>query len=118
VSAGEVAAVVIAVCAVVGVGLLAYGVVALTRTLEEVRETTATLRSTAMPVLDDAARAVAGANAELVRVDALVDNATSISGTVDALSHLFYLAFSNPIIKLMAIGTGTARAARALRERS
>ena len=57
------------------------------------------------------------ANAELVKVDELVDSASSISGTVDAASHLFYLAFSNPVIKAMALATGTAKAGRALRKR-
>lgn len=117
-SAGEVAAVVVAVCAVAGLALLASAVRSLKRTLAEVGETAASLRREALPVIDDAARAVASANAELVRVDDLVTSATSVTGTMDALSHLFYLAFSNPIIKLMAFSTGTAKAARALRKRA
>jgi uncharacterized protein YoxC len=122
-SAAEIAAVVVAVASVAGVALLAVGVVTLTRTLGEVRTTVEALRASAQPVLDDAAKVVSGADrvvasaeVELVRVDQLVGSATSVTGTLDALSHLFYLAFSNPIIKLMALGTGTARAARALRK--
>lgn len=117
-SAGEVAAVIVAVCSVAAVALLAYATMSVTKTLGEVRDTAEALRREALPVIDDAARAVATANAELVRVDELVDSATSVTGTMDALSHLFYLAFSNPIIKLMAFSTGTAKAAKALRKRA
>ena len=112
------AAVVVAVCGVAGVVLLGFAVVSITRTLAEVKATAEALRRDALPVIDDAARAVATANAELVRVDELVDSASSVTGTVDALAHLFYLAFSNPLIKLMAFATGTAKAAKALRKRS
>jgi hypothetical protein len=117
-SAGEVAAIVVAASSVVGVVLLAVGVVSLTRTLGEVRGTVEELRAQALPVIDDAGRVVSSANAELVRVDELVDSASSVTGTLDALSHLFYLAFSNPLIKLLAFGTGTSKAVRALRKRT
>ena len=55
------------------------------------------------------------ANAELGRVDGLLDKAESIGGTVDSASRLAYLAFSNPVIKGLALATGAAKAAKALR---
>lgn len=117
-SAAELAVVILAVASLVGVGIMAFVAVSLTRTLAEVKLTAEELRRQALPLIDDASRAVATANAELVRVDGLVDSAQSISGTVDAASHLFYLAFSNPLIKILALGTGTAKAANALRKRT
>ena len=45
-----------------------------------------------------------------------MDSATSVTATVDSASHLAYLAFSNPLIKVMALATGTAKAAKALRK--
>jgi hypothetical protein len=51
----------------------------------------------------------------LARTDTILDTAESVGTTVDSFSRLAYLAFSNPLIKVMALGTGTARAARALR---
>lgn len=117
-SAGDLAAVIVAISSVALVVLLAVALVSVTRTLAEVRVTVEELRRQALPLLDDASRTVASANAELAKVDELVDSAQSISGTVDAASHLFYLAFSNPIIKAMALATGTAKASRALRRRS
>ena len=116
-SAGDVAAIVVAISSVALVVLLAFLVVNVTRTLAEVKVSVEELRRQALPLIDDASRTVATANAELVKVDELVDAASAISGTVDAASHLFYLVFSNPIIKAMALATGTARAGRALRRR-
>lgn len=116
-SAGDLAAVIVAISSVALVVLLAVLLVSVTRTLAEVKVTIEELRRQALPLIDDASRTVASANAELVKVDELVDSASAISGTIDATSHLFYLAFSNPIIKAMAIATGTAKAGRALRRR-
>jgi len=116
-SAGDLAAVIVAISSVALVVLLAVLLVSVTRTLAEVKVTIEELRRQALPLIDDASRTVASANAELVKVDELVDSASAISGTLDAASHLFYLAFSNPIIKAMAIATGTAKAGRALRRR-
>ena len=116
-TATELAAIIAAISSVAIVVLLAVLLVAVTRTLAEVRVSVEEVRRQALPLLDDASRTVATANAELVKVDELVDSASSISGTVDAASHLFYLAFSNPVIKAMALATGTAKAGRALRKR-
>lgn len=116
-SAGDLAAVIVAISSVALVVLLAVLLVHVTRTLAEVKVTVEELRRRALPLIDDASRTVANANAELAKVDELVDSAGSISSTLDAGSHLFYLAFSNPIIKAMAIATGTAKAGRALRRR-
>ena len=116
-TATELAAVIVAISSVALVVLLAVLLVAVTRTLAEVRVSVEEVRRQALPLIDDASRTVATANAELVKVDELVGSAQSISGTVDAASHLFYLAFSNPIIKAMALATGTAKAGRALRKR-
>lgn len=112
---GEVAAIIASVCAVVAVVLLVFAVVSLTRTLAAVRLAVEDLRRTAIPAVEDLRRTVSTANTELERVDTLLDSAESVTATVDSASHLAYLAFSNPVIKVMAIGTGTVKAAKALR---
>jgi hypothetical protein len=61
--------------------------------------------------------AVGQANAELERADGLIGAAESISTTADSASRLAYMAVSNPVIKVLAFGTGTARATRRLRRR-
>jgi catechol 2,3-dioxygenase-like lactoylglutathione lyase family enzyme len=59
-------------------------------------------------------RTVAGTEARLGQID---ESARAVSGRMDSASRLAYLAFSNPVIKAMALGTGTSRAARAFRRR-
>jgi hypothetical protein len=115
VDGGEVAAIIASVCAVVAVMLLVFAVVSITRTLTAMRLTIEEFRRTALPVVDDLQRTVSAANVELQRLDGLLESAESAAATVDSASHLAYLAFSNPVIKAMAIGTGTVKAARALR---
>jgi hypothetical protein len=70
-----------------------------------------------VPLVADVRETVAQANTELERVDGLLVTAESISTTVDSASRLAYLAFSNPVVKALAFGAGTARAARSLRKR-
>ncbi len=117
-SAGEVAAVVAAVAAVIiAVGVL-FALSSITRTLRVVRTTVEDLNRQAQPILADMRTAVEKANTELARVDEIIDRAESIGGTVDSASRLAYLAFSNPVIKVLAVASGTGRAARRLRRRA
>ncbi|MCU1375043.1 MAG: hypothetical protein JWO68_2329 [Actinomycetia bacterium] len=116
-SGADLAAIIVAIASVVAVVLLVFVVVAVNRTLTTVRLSVEQLRRETVPVVDELHRTVVTANAELERLDALLDSATSVSATVDSASHLAYLAFSNPLIKGMALATGTAKAARALRRR-
>jgi len=114
-SAGEVAALVVAVAsALLAVGLL-FALSSLTRTLRAVRTTVEDINRQAVPLLADLRHTVETANAELVRVDELIGRGESIGGTLDSASRLAYLAFSNPVIKAMALGAGTSRAVRRVR---
>jgi hypothetical protein len=88
---------------------------AMSRTMRSMRETVDQLRNETVPLLSDLRGTVGQANAELSRVDHLLGTAESISSTVDSASRLAYLAFSNPVVKALAFGSGTARAVRRLR---
>ena len=114
-TATELAALIVAIASVVAVVLLFFTLVAVTRTLKEVRAAIEVLRTETVPVVVELGDTVRAANAELERVDTLLGTAESISGTVDSASRLAYLAFSNPVIKAMALASGTGRAARAFR---
>lgn len=116
-TAGEVAALIAAVAIAVLVLGLIIALVSLIGTLRTLRDTADELRRTTVPLVSDMRETVATASAELERVDGLLVTAESISTTVDSASRLAYLAFSNPLVKAMAIGAGTARAARTLRRR-
>lgn len=116
-SAGEVAAIVAAGAAVfLSLGLL-FALSSLTRTLRTVRGAVEELRRETVPLLGDLRNTVEQANAELARVDGVLERAESIGTTVDSASRLAYLAFGNPVIKAMALAAGTGRAARRLRRR-
>jgi hypothetical protein len=114
-TATELAALIVAIASVVGVALLALALVSITKTLRAVQEAVDTFRDQTVPAMEELASTARAANAELERVDILIDSAESISGTVDSASRLAYLAFSNPLIKAMALGAGTSRAYRRFR---
>ena len=116
-SASDFAAVIVAIASVVAVVLLIFMVVAVNRTLMTMRRSIEELRRETLPVVDELRRTVLTANAELERLDGLSESASSVTATVDSASHLAYLAFSNPLIKAMALAAGTTKAARALRRK-
>ena len=113
----ELAALIVAIASVVAVVLLGFALASITRTLRSVREAVELLRTETVPVMTDLGDTVRAANAELERVDGILGTAENISGTVDSASRLAYLAFSNPVIKGLALASGTGRAARRFRRR-
>ena len=114
---GEVAAIIASVALVVAVVALLFALAALTKTLRTLRTAVEDLHRETLPVLGELRTTVGTANAELVRVDSLLTTAESVGATVDSASRLAYLAFSNPVIKVLAVASGTGRAARHLRRK-
>lgn len=117
-SAGEVAALIGAIAGVVLVVALVFALSSLTRTLRLVRGTVEDVRTEALPLLRDVRTTLDQARDELARVHGVIGRAESIGGTVDAGSRLAYMAFSNPVIKALALGAGTKRAVKRLRRRN
>jgi hypothetical protein len=118
VTGADVAAIVAAAAAAVVLVVMVFALASLTRTVRALQTTVDELRSSTVPLMTDARSAVAKATAELERVDGVIGTAESIGSTVDSFSRLMYLAFSNPIIKALAFGSGTARAVRRFRRTS
>ena len=116
-TASDLAAIIVAVASIIGVAVLVFALIALTKTLATLRLSIEELRRETLPVIDELQRTVTQANTDLERLDTLLDSATSVTNTVDSASQLAYLAFSNPIIKAIAFATGTAKAAKAFRRR-
>lgn len=85
-------------------------VTALDATVRAVREGAEEVRSETVPMLMQMRSIAERTEAELVRMDGLLETAASVSATVDSASRLAYLAFSNPVIKVLAAGAGTSRA--------
>jgi len=115
VTAGDWAAVVLSIVAAVAVVGLLFALGSLVRTLATLRTTVDELHQKTIPLVTDMHSTVRQANDDLVRVDALLESAESISTTVDSASRLAYLAFSNPVIKALALAGGTGRAVRRFR---
>jgi methyl-accepting chemotaxis protein len=117
VSAVDLAAVIVSIASVVGMVLLAVGLVTLRRTLVVLRDGIDELRRETVPVVADLQASVDHVNRQLERIDEVVASVRSVSGTVDAASRLAYVTLANPVIKAVALGAGTAKAARSLRQR-
>ena len=115
-SAADLAVVVVTGSAIVAVVVLLYVLQRALVALREVRAALDTITDQVVPLVDELARSVTDANAELDRVNRLVGSAESISATVDATSKLAYRALSAPVIKTVAITSGASRAAKRLRK--
>jgi hypothetical protein len=117
VNTGDTAAVVVAVASGIAVVVLIFAVLELTRATRALRETVEELQAQTLPVVQSLRSTVDAANAELDRVDGLLQTAETVTATVDSASRLAYLALSNPVIKVLAFLSGTGRAARRMRRR-
>jgi len=104
----------VALMVVAGLLALALAVVigSLARTLGALQTVVDELNREAIPLLADLRRGASQASADLERVDDLVGAAESVTRTVDGASRLAYLTFSNPVVKLLAFGSGVSRARR------
>src|SRR5579862_452065 len=117
-STADTAALVVAIVAGVLVGALVVVLASLNAALRDLRATADDLRRATGPLLADVREAVNRANAELGRVDGLLVTTEHITNTVDSASRLAQAAFSTPVIKTVALTTGTTRAWRRLRHRN
>jgi uncharacterized protein YoxC len=72
------------------------------------------LRTQAMPLIADTRSALRKAEGANRRADALIDVATSLTGTADQAARLATKVVSSPIVKLLAFFTGIGRGLRRL----
>jgi hypothetical protein len=112
---GDVAAVIVAFVSALAVVAIVWAVVALTRATRELQSAARSFHDETLPLLHEMRTTVTNANGQLERVDGLIGTAENVTATVDSASRLAYLFFSNPLIKVLAFGTGTSRAARRFR---
>ena len=82
------------------------------RVVRRLRETVDELRRESLALVHEMRGTVGQANSELERADSLSGQpVVSATTRVDSASGLAYEAFSNPVIKVLAFGSGTARPA-------
>jgi hypothetical protein len=118
VSAGSAVAIGVTVVATVVVLALLLGALSLLRTARRLRAVADELAGQTATTLTDVEHAMARARGELDRVDDLIGSAEAITHTVGATSRLARRAFAGPLIKVVALGAGTARAGRRLKGRT
>src|SRR5437899_12659879 len=95
--------------------VLLVTILRLDRAARELRSAAAAFRRDAEPALSELRQAVRAADFELDRVDAIVTSAEAVTERVDSASRLAYRTFTNPVVKVLAVGTGTRRALGRLR---
>jgi hypothetical protein len=102
------------VCLVLLVVLVVV-IVRLERAATDLRAAAADFRADAAPALAELRAAVRAADFELDRIDAIVTGAGVVTDRVDAASDLAYRTFTSPVVKALAVGTGTRRAVQRLK---
>jgi len=117
VSATEIAALVAAIAAFLVVVVLSFAVVQLTRRTRELEAIAEQLRSETLPLVREARVVVDHAATEMVRVTDVLETTEAVSATVDSASRLAYRAFANPVVKVVAYGSGASGALRRLGRR-
>lgn len=117
-TAGELAVVVATVLCAVGFAAL---VVVLLRVLDALRDLRAEvehLRNETQPLLDDLRHSVVEARTDLDRFDRVLGSAEAISDAVSSTGgRARRVALSAPVIKTVALASGTKGAARRLRRK-
>ena len=113
-SADHVAVLVAAICASLAAAVSLVAVAVLVRRVRELRDLVADLQRETVPLVREARVVVDQAATEMVRVGDVLGSAESVSATVDSASRLAYRAFANPVVKVLAFGTGTGAALRRL----
>ncbi|HYH51780.1 MAG TPA: hypothetical protein VEG38_19730 [Acidimicrobiia bacterium] len=89
--------------------------VTLLRTLRSLRGVINDLNREAIPLLAGLEGDARKASQGLDRVGDLVGAAESVTRRVDGASKLAYVTFSNPVVKMLAVGHGVSRVSRKLR---
>jgi hypothetical protein len=116
-SAGDLAVVLAAVLCALGFAALVLVLARVLQALREIRAEVVSLRAETQPLLADLATAVEDARDDLDRFDRVLGSAEAISANVAGASRVTRMALSTPVIKTVALASGTTRAASRLRRR-
>jgi hypothetical protein len=106
--------IVLGVLALLVLVVLAATVFVLKRVVRDVQRGLDDLRRETVPLLAETRSALTKATAEERKADALLDAATSLTGTADAATRFAYRVVTNPFVKVLAFFTGTRRAVSSL----
>ena len=116
-SGSDLALVVATVLCILGFTGLVIALLFVFRSLTELRGAVDQLTAETQPLLLELRRSVEEARGDLDRFDKVLGSAEAISSSVEGASRVARAAFSTPVIKTVAIASGTSRAARRFRRR-
>jgi hypothetical protein len=114
-SASDLLTVLCAVLALAAAAVLAVVSGRLLRAARELEAARAEFEAEATPALEELRAVVERAGGQVERVEDLVEVAGAIGERVDSATEATYRALTSPVIKTVAIASGTRRAARRLR---
>jgi uncharacterized protein YoxC len=117
ISAGGVAAIILAAFWAVLVVFIALVLVNLFRVLESTKMLIDGITQETVPLLGEVKTTVAGVNKELDRVDGMMESAGKMAKSAERIVAVTEQAVSSPLIKVAAFGAGTARAMARLRKK-
>ena len=116
-TAGDLAAVVVTVCAVAAVTGLLITLWSLRAALADLREAARALTEEAVPAVVNLRQTLERADGDLDRLDGLLGTAEAVSATVASASRVAEAAVTNPAIKAAAVFSGVRRTARTFMKR-
>ena len=116
-TAGELAIVLGTVLCSIGFAALIVVLLRVLDALRELRGEVENLRSQTMPLLDELRSSVDDARDDLDRFDRVLGSAEAISGAVAGTSRVARVALSTPVIKTVALASGTSKAAKRMRRK-
>ena len=123
-TAGELAVVLAAVLCCIGFAALIVVLVRVLDTMRDLRGEVVSLRQETGPLLAELRMSTADARAtveeardDLERFDRVLGSAEAISSNVQGVSRVARAALSTPVIKTVALASGTSKAARRLRRK-
>jgi hypothetical protein len=114
-TAGDLALVLTTVLCVFGFIGLALVLMRMLQAMRELQAAVDDLRAKTEPLLEELRDSVEEARDDLDRFDRVLGSAEAISARMDGASRMARAALSTPVIKTVALATGTGRAARRLR---
>ena len=110
----EFAAIIVAIAVVVAAVVLVVAVNNLNNTLARLTATADQLRDEGLAAFRELRALVADADAELDKVDLVIDRADRATTAIAETSARTYQAVQDPMIKTLAVASGTGKVARGL----
>jgi len=108
----EVAALIVAIAVAVTAVFLITAVNNLNNTLAKLEDTAHQLRDEGMAAFRELRQLVADADAELDKVDIVLDRADQATTHISETTRRTHEAVQDPVIRTLAVASGTSRAAR------